>query len=121
MSVRVVILGAGFGGLELASRLAEDLVDEVDVTLIDQSDSFLFGFAKLDVMFGKRSSEQVLVLPRRRQAERRVPAGESPDDRPADSAGGHRSGAVRGRRSGCRARRPRPTRRGSGQSLRKHA
>ena len=59
MSIRVVILGAGFGGLELASRLAEDLVDEVDVTLIDQSDSFLFGFAKLDLMFGKRSSEQV--------------------------------------------------------------
>lgn len=59
MSIRVVILGAGFGGLELSSRLAEDLVDEVEVTLIDQSDSFLFGFAKLDLMFGKRSSEQV--------------------------------------------------------------
>lgn len=59
MSVHVVVLGAGFGGLELASRLAEDLVDEVDVTLIDQSDSFVFGFAKLDLMFGKRSSQEV--------------------------------------------------------------
>ncbi len=38
MSVHVVVLGAGFGGLELASRLAEDLVDEVDVTLIDQTE-----------------------------------------------------------------------------------
>ena len=59
MSVHVVILGAGFGGLELASRLAEDLVDEVEVTLIDQSNSFLFGFSKLDLMFGKRSSQEV--------------------------------------------------------------
>jgi sulfide:quinone oxidoreductase len=54
MGRRVVILGAGFGGLELATRLAEDLADDVDVTLIDKSDAFVFGFTKLDVMFGKR-------------------------------------------------------------------
>ncbi len=36
MSRRVVILGAGFGGPELATRLAEDLASEVDVTLIDK-------------------------------------------------------------------------------------
>jgi len=34
---RVVILGAGFGGLELSARLAEDLGDEVRVTLIDRA------------------------------------------------------------------------------------
>jgi sulfide:quinone oxidoreductase len=39
----VVILGAGFGGLELSSRLCAELADEVDVTLIDQSDSFISG------------------------------------------------------------------------------
>jgi sulfide:quinone oxidoreductase len=54
MSARVVILGAGFGGLELATRLAEDLTSDVDVTLIDRNDAFVFGFHKLDVMFGKR-------------------------------------------------------------------
>ena len=59
MTTHVVILGAGFGGLELSARLGEDLADEVDVTLIDQSDSFVFGFAKLDVMFGRRGAEEV--------------------------------------------------------------
>ena len=56
---RVLILGAGFGGLELSSRLSEELADDVDVTLIDQSDSFVFGFSKLDVMFGRRTAEEV--------------------------------------------------------------
>jgi sulfide:quinone oxidoreductase len=50
---RVVILGAGFGGLELATTLSEALGEDVDVTLIDRNDSFVFGFAKLDVMFGR--------------------------------------------------------------------
>ena len=48
----VVILGAGFGGLELASRLSDSLAGEVRVTLIDRSDSFTFGFSKLDILFG---------------------------------------------------------------------
>jgi sulfide:quinone oxidoreductase len=55
----VVILGAGFGGLELSARLAEDLGDEVRVTLIDQSDAFVFGYSKLDVMFGHRTFADV--------------------------------------------------------------
>jgi sulfide:quinone oxidoreductase len=50
--IRVVILGAGFGGLELSTRLAEDLGDRVRITLIDKQDAFVFGFSKLDVMFG---------------------------------------------------------------------
>ena len=53
MQTHVVILGAGFGGLELASRLSDSLADEVRVTLIDQNDSFTFGFSKLDILFGK--------------------------------------------------------------------
>src|SRR5262249_41046767 len=53
------ILGAGFGGLELSSCLAEDLADEVNVTLIDKSDAFVFGYAKLDVMFGKSNFDDV--------------------------------------------------------------
>ena len=55
----VVILGAGFGGLELTSRLVEDLPGEVEVTLIDKSDWFIFGYAKLDVMFGKTTFDAV--------------------------------------------------------------
>jgi sulfide:quinone oxidoreductase len=57
----VVILGAGFGGLELASRLSDSLADEVRVTLIDQSDSFTFGFSKLDILFGTASPAAVSI------------------------------------------------------------
>jgi sulfide:quinone oxidoreductase len=39
--------------------LAEDLGDEVRVTLIDQSDAFVFGYSKLDVMFGSRTFDEV--------------------------------------------------------------
>jgi sulfide:quinone oxidoreductase len=51
--MRVVVLGAGFGGLELTTRLSEEFGDDVDVVLIDQRESFVFGFSKLDVMFGR--------------------------------------------------------------------
>jgi hypothetical protein len=51
--VRVLILGAGFGGLELATRLSDEFGDDLDVVLVDQSDGFVFGFSKLDVMFGR--------------------------------------------------------------------
>ena len=55
----VVILGAGFAGLELAARLSDSLADTVDVTLLDQNDSFYFGFSKLDVLLGRRSPAHV--------------------------------------------------------------
>jgi sulfide:quinone oxidoreductase len=61
MALRVVVLGAGFGGLELTSMLSEALGDGVDVTLIDKSDAFMFGFSKLDVMFRHRTMESVRV------------------------------------------------------------
>ena len=59
MTSSVLVLGAGFGGLELSSRLAHDQGDQVEVTLIDRADAFVFGFSKLDVMFGKRAPEAV--------------------------------------------------------------
>jgi sulfide:quinone oxidoreductase len=55
----VLVLGAGFGGLELSTRLSEELGAEVDVTLIDRADAFVFGFSKLDVMFGTRTPDSV--------------------------------------------------------------
>jgi sulfide:quinone oxidoreductase len=57
--MRVVVLGAGFGGLELTSRLSEEHGDDVDVTLIDRTDGFVFGFSKLDVMFGRKTQDAV--------------------------------------------------------------
>ena len=55
----VLVLGAGFGGLELTSRLAAEFGGRVDIVLIDQSDSFVFGFSKLDVMFGRQPAAAV--------------------------------------------------------------
>ena len=59
MEARVLILGAGFGGLELASTLSEEFGEDVQVTLIDKSDSFVFGYSKLDVMFGRTTLDAV--------------------------------------------------------------
>ena len=57
--MRVLVLGAGFGGLELTTRLSEELGDEADVVLIDQADGFIMGFSKLDVMFGRTTADHV--------------------------------------------------------------
>jgi sulfide:quinone oxidoreductase len=59
MTMRVLVLGAGFGGLELTTMLSEELGDEVEVTLIDKGDSFVFGYSKLDVMFGRQPLDEV--------------------------------------------------------------
>jgi sulfide:quinone oxidoreductase len=59
MSKHVLILGAGFGGLELATRLSETIADAVRVTLIDRNDSFYFGFSKLEVMLGRQSARDI--------------------------------------------------------------
>jgi hypothetical protein len=60
--VHVVVLGADFGGLELSTRLSDEVADVVEVTLIDQSDAFVFGSSKLDVMFGRRTADEVRLL-----------------------------------------------------------
>lgn len=59
MIARVLVLGAGFGGLELTAGLSERFGPDIDITLIDRSEHFVFGFSKLDVMFGKRTAAQV--------------------------------------------------------------
>jgi sulfide:quinone oxidoreductase len=55
MKTRVLVLGAGFGGLELTTILSETFGDAVDIVLIDKGDAFVFGFSKLDVMFGRQA------------------------------------------------------------------
>ena len=61
MPTRIAILGAGFAGLELATILSDELGDDAGVTLIDGGDAFVFGYAKLDVMFGRAASNDVRV------------------------------------------------------------
>ncbi len=60
MLKRVVVLGAGFGGLELSTLISDACGDRVEVVLVDQSEGFVFGFSKLDVMFGRLGPDQVL-------------------------------------------------------------
>lgn len=65
MPPRILVLGAGFGGLELCSILSENLGADVEVTLIDRADAFAFGYSKLDEMFGRVALDAVR-LPYRR-------------------------------------------------------
>jgi sulfide:quinone oxidoreductase len=58
----VLILGAGFGGLELATRLSETIPDLVRITLMDRNDSWFFGFSKLDVMVGGQSADDARLF-----------------------------------------------------------
>src|SRR5690242_16875670 len=58
--MRVVVLGAGFGGLELTTLLSEEFGADLDLVLIDQADGFIFGYSKLDVMFGRTTADQVV-------------------------------------------------------------
>src|SRR5215217_1885223 len=59
MKRHVLILGAGFAGLELATRLSETMPDAVRVTLLDRNDAFYFGYSKLEVMLGRQSADAV--------------------------------------------------------------
>ena len=59
MTSRIVVLGAGFGGLELATILSEELGEDADVVLIEKGDAFVFGYSKLDVMFGRETPDAV--------------------------------------------------------------
>jgi sulfide:quinone oxidoreductase len=61
VKARVLILGAGFGGLELATVLSQSLAETVEVTLIDKNDAFVFGYSKLDVMFGRTTLDAVCL------------------------------------------------------------
>jgi sulfide:quinone oxidoreductase len=71
MKRQVVILGAGFGGLELSTLLSERLADEMEVTLIDRNDGFTLGFSKLDILF-RHQSRDAVRLPYQRLTKRSV-------------------------------------------------
>jgi sulfide:quinone oxidoreductase len=59
MKSRVLVLGAGFGGMELSTLLSEALGEAADVTVIEKSDAFIFGYSKIDVLFGRETPEAV--------------------------------------------------------------
>lgn len=59
MNERILVLGAGFGGLELTTKMSEALGGRAAITLIDRADSFVLGFSKLDVMFGRATAASV--------------------------------------------------------------
>ncbi|MBM4427115.1 MAG: NAD(P)/FAD-dependent oxidoreductase [Chloroflexi bacterium] len=61
MKTKVLVLGAGFGGLELISILSDEMGQDLDLTLIDKNDSFFFGFSKFDVMFGRKTADAVRI------------------------------------------------------------
>jgi sulfide:quinone oxidoreductase len=92
---RVLILGAGFGGLELASTLSERFGSEVAVTLIDKSDYFMFGYSKLDVLFGRKTVEEVklpyrsLTKPGVRLLQETITSIDAANRRVTTSAGTH--------------------------------
>ena len=81
MNARFLILGAGFGGLELATMLSEALGQDAGVTVIDKGDAFVFGYSKLDVMFGRTTLDAVRApVPGHRQARRSHPPGDDHRD-----------------------------------------
>jgi sulfide:quinone oxidoreductase len=59
VSERVLVLGAGFAGLELATALSERFGEDAGVTLVESGDAFVFGYSKLDLMFGHAGPEEV--------------------------------------------------------------
>jgi sulfide:quinone oxidoreductase len=59
VSERILVLGAGFGGLELATVLSDELGEDAGVTLVDDGDGFVFGYSKLDVLFGRAAPAEV--------------------------------------------------------------
>jgi sulfide:quinone oxidoreductase len=57
MGGKTLILGGGFGGLEVATRLRNVLDESHEITLVDRKDYFSMGFTKFDLMFGRRQPE----------------------------------------------------------------
>ncbi len=56
---KVVILGGGFGGVVAAERLAEQLGDEHQITLVSRSRNFVFYPALVRLAFGKCDKKDV--------------------------------------------------------------
>src|SRR4026207_2293620 len=69
---KVLILGGGFGGVVAAERLAEQLGDEHQITLVSRSRHFVFYPALVKVAFGKCEAKDVSFDLRHAMLDRRV-------------------------------------------------
>jgi sulfide:quinone oxidoreductase len=69
---RVLILGGGFGGVVAAERLAEQLGDEHQITLVSRSRQFVFYPALVKLAFGKSEVADVSFDLRQSLLNRRV-------------------------------------------------
>lgn len=59
--MRIVVLGAGFGGMEISVRLAEAIGGEAgtEIVLVDRSEAFVAGAAHIGLLTGTAGLEQV--------------------------------------------------------------
>jgi NADH dehydrogenase FAD-containing subunit len=69
---KVLILGGGFGGVVAAKRLAEQLSDEHQITLVSRSRNFVFYPALVRLAFGKCQQEDISFDLRHAMLDRRV-------------------------------------------------
>ena len=69
---KVLILGGGFGGVVAAERLAEQLGDEHQITLISRNRNFVFYPALVRLAFGKCETKDVSFDLRQAMLHRRV-------------------------------------------------
>lgn len=69
---KVLILGGGFGGVVAAERLARELGDEHQITLVSRSRWFVFYPALVRLAFGKCQREDVTFNLRQTMLSRRV-------------------------------------------------
>ena len=69
---KVLILGGGFGGVVAAERLAQQLGDEHQITLVSRSRNFVFYPALVKVAFGKCEAKDVSFDLRHAMLDRRV-------------------------------------------------
>ena len=69
---KVLILGGGFGGVVAAERLAEQLSDEHQITLVSRSRQFVFYPALVKVAFGRCEAQDVSFDLRHAMLDRRV-------------------------------------------------
>lgn len=69
---KVLVLGGGFGGVVAAERLAEQLSDDHQITLVSRSRQFVFYPALVKLAFGKCETKDVSFDLRRALLDRRV-------------------------------------------------
>lgn len=69
---KVLVLGGGFGGVVAAERLAEQLGDEHQITLVSRSRQFVFYPALVKLAFGKAETADVSFDLRQTMLDRRV-------------------------------------------------